>query len=80
MKIASSLSIRDLRSIFDSLAPTAIYIDGKCVWDDNDFTEYQSCRNKYNEVLNSEKIIKCFNIRVVHFHHSIIYIYTVMGG
>ncbi len=75
--IVTSLTIKDLKEQIRSMAPIAIYINCDLVWDDEAYEDAEKSLEQYHEVLNQSDLVAGLYFKIVEFHHTEVYIYTV---
>lgn len=80
--VQSEITIADLKNTIDSLCPVKIIIDGKLVWDDDFVDDFDTHMEQYEKITTSKIIVVSFGAKIVSYHHSIIYLNTVLddGG
>lgn len=69
----TELRICDLAKIINSMCPVRIYINGKCKWNDDE----NDTEQLYQTILNSTDLVYNLKFKIVHFHHSYVYIKTL---
>ena len=77
MKICSELKLENIQSAFGDLGVTKIFIDGKCLLDDDKVSSREEYFKKYMDIFSLDKIVKDFYVRIVDFHHCEVYIRTI---
>lgn len=68
----TSIRICDLKDIIDQMNPVKIFINNKCVWDDDD-----DSLEDYNLIFERTTLVSNFEFKIVHYHHSYCFIQTV---
>ena len=68
----TSIRICDLKDIIDQMNPVKIFINNKCVWDDDDDT-----LEDYNLIFERTILVSNLKFKIVHYHHSYCFIQTV---
>ena len=68
----TEVKVCDLKDRLTSFCPVAIYINDCLEWDDDDYKP-----NIYDKIFERTDFVTDIKIQIVHFHHSIISIYTV---
>lgn len=77
-EVQSEITILDLKPFIDSLCPVKIFVDGKLVWDD--FADDGEICKRYDDVMTRQTLVAKVSVEIVSYHHSIIYLTTVLDG
>lgn len=77
MKICSELKLEDIQPVFGELGVTKIFINEKCLLDDDKISSREEYFKKYMDIFSLNKIVKDFYVRIVDFHHCEVYIRTI---
>ena len=79
----SEITLQEALEKLDCWCPVQIWIDGKIIWDDelsiddSSWIPYHEFKNNVgNDSYYHQTVVSSIEIEIVHFHHSIIQIYT----
>lgn len=74
----SELTIKDLSENITEMCPVRIFINDTIVWDDDMDNELSRDElfEKYNVIMNRTDIVKSIVYKIIHLHHSEVYITT----
>lgn len=75
--MSSSIRIKDIADIIENFCPIRIYVNGKCIFDDDKVTQPIAVDKEYaksRELLKSEAYVDSIKFDICDFHHSIVYI------